>query len=200
MIELAILGVLADHELHGYELTKRLPELLGSGSSVSYGSVYPALSRLERAGLVKAVEAAGRPADPIPMTGSLAGELAAARSQKAETAPANRRARKVYGITAEGENRLVELLTEPLAGASAPAFDVRLALFRHLGVDQRIAVLDARRAVLRTRREELQRADPADRYQLARQCRELAHIDHDLAWLANLIQAEQAQDKPGGNP
>ena len=60
MIELAILGVLADNELHGYELTKRLPEVIGSSSAVSYGSVYPALSRLERAGLVKEVEA-GRP-------------------------------------------------------------------------------------------------------------------------------------------
>jgi DNA-binding PadR family transcriptional regulator len=173
---------------------------LGSSSSVSYGSVYPALSRLERAGQVKAVEAAGRPVDPIPMTGSLAGELAAARSQKADTAPASRRARKVYGITAEGENRLVELLTEPLGAAPSSAFDLRLALFRHVGVEQRIAVLEARRTALRNRREELRRANPADRYQLARQSRELAHIDHDLAWLANLIQAELAQDNPGGNP
>jgi DNA-binding PadR family transcriptional regulator len=197
MIELAILGVLADHELHGYELTKRLPELIASGTSVSYGSVYPALSRLERAGLVKAVEAAG-PAAAIPMTGSLAGELAAARSQATEAPPTNRRARKVYGISAEGEHRLVELLIDPAGTTSAPAFDVRLALFRHLTPSQRVGVLEGRRAALETRREELRRVAPSDRYHLARQSRELAHIDHDMAWLANLIRAEQAHDNPGG--
>jgi DNA-binding PadR family transcriptional regulator len=197
MIELAILGVLADQELHGYELTKRLPELIGSGTSVSYGSVYPALSRLERAGLVKAVEAGRSPAS-IPMTGSLAGELAAARSRATESAPASRRARKVYGITAEGESRLVELLVDPAGTANGPAFDVRLALFRHLASAQRVSVLEGRRAALEIRRDELRRITPSDRYHLARQSRELAHIDHDMAWLANLIRAEQAHDNPGG--
>src|SRR5881628_1558201 len=57
VLELAILGVLKELDLHGYELKKRLAETLGPLSSVSFGSLYPALARLEAAGAVKAVEA-----------------------------------------------------------------------------------------------------------------------------------------------
>ena len=50
MLELAILGLLKEQELHGYELKKRLSDTLGFGSGVSFGSLYPALGRLEAAG------------------------------------------------------------------------------------------------------------------------------------------------------
>ena len=50
MLELAILGLLKEQELHGYELKRRLTHTLGLLSSVSFGSLYPALSRLEAAG------------------------------------------------------------------------------------------------------------------------------------------------------
>ncbi|MBV9661123.1 MAG: helix-turn-helix transcriptional regulator [Acidimicrobiales bacterium] len=56
MLELAILGLLKEQELHGYELKKRLAEELGFASGVSFGSLYPALARLEAAGAVGAVE------------------------------------------------------------------------------------------------------------------------------------------------
>src|SRR4051794_24405033 len=46
LLELAILGLLKEQELHGYELKKQLAEALGQ-SGVSYGSLYPALARLE---------------------------------------------------------------------------------------------------------------------------------------------------------
>jgi len=57
------------------ELGVRLAETLGAFSSVSFGSLYPALNRLEAAGAVKAVEA--NEDVPVPMTGSLGAELAA---------------------------------------------------------------------------------------------------------------------------
>src|SRR6202022_1678660 len=84
LLELAILGLLKEQELHGYELKKRLAETLGVGSGVSFGSLYPALARLEAAGAARAVEAniAG---SPIPGTGSLGGELAAFRARKTGT-------------------------------------------------------------------------------------------------------------------
>ncbi len=52
MIELPILGLLKESPLHGYELKKRLGETLGFLWGVSYGSLYPALRRLESKGLV----------------------------------------------------------------------------------------------------------------------------------------------------
>src|SRR5580700_9663609 len=97
MLELAILGLLKEQELHGYELKKRLSDRLGFGSGVSFGSLYPALARLERAGAVKAVEASGSVGTMIPLTGSLGGELAAYRVRK--TATRGSRGKKVYGIT-----------------------------------------------------------------------------------------------------
>src|SRR6516225_6643744 len=103
MLELAILGLLKEQELHGYELKKRLVDTLGYGSGVSFGSLYPALARLERAGAVKAVGAGEATPVAIPMTGSLGGELAAFRARKATArAPRGRRGKKVYGITDRG--------------------------------------------------------------------------------------------------
>ena len=64
MLDVAILGLLVEGDLHGYELKKRLAELIGPWSSVSFGSLYPALSRLERQGLVATVT------DPSPDAGS----------------------------------------------------------------------------------------------------------------------------------
>src|SRR5687767_1787239 len=71
MLELAILGLLKEQDLHGYELKKRLTDALGPFSSVSFGSLYPALGRLESAGAVEATTEGGpapAAARPIPAT------------------------------------------------------------------------------------------------------------------------------------
>jgi DNA-binding PadR family transcriptional regulator len=197
MIDLAILGVLAEQELHGYELSKRLSDVLEPGASVSFGSVYPALGRLERAGLVKAVEA-GR-SRLVPMTGSLSGELAAARSRTA--GPRGRRAKKVYGITDRGEERLVELLLEPSGLGTSAEFGLRLSLSRYLSRHQRAEVLDHRQRALEQLDADLARlAAPTDRWAAARRQREKALIVEDLAWLDELRQLEDVEppDEAGG--
>ena len=56
MLDLAILGLLKEQPLHGYELKKRLGETLGSLWGISYGSLYPALRRLEHDGSIEIVE------------------------------------------------------------------------------------------------------------------------------------------------
>ncbi|HET9443322.1 MAG TPA: PadR family transcriptional regulator, partial [Acidimicrobiales bacterium] len=113
MLELAILGLLKEQELHGYELKKRLTDTLGPFSGASFGSLYPALRRLESAGAVRVVDgAAGRPpGPPVPMTGSLGGELAAYAARR-RTAAGRKggRTRKVYAITAHGERLFEQLL------------------------------------------------------------------------------------------
>lgn len=57
MLELAVLGLLSEQPLHGYELKKRLSETLGPLWGISFGSLYPALRRLERSGAIEAAEA-----------------------------------------------------------------------------------------------------------------------------------------------
>ena len=46
MLELAILGLLKERSMHGYQLSKRLTDSLGGLWRVSYGSLYPTLKRL----------------------------------------------------------------------------------------------------------------------------------------------------------
>jgi PadR family transcriptional regulator, regulatory protein PadR len=48
-----LLAVLADVPGHGYELSQRLNDRSGGKLGVPDGSLYPALHRLERAGLVE---------------------------------------------------------------------------------------------------------------------------------------------------
>ena len=197
MIDLAILGALAEQELHGYELSKRLTDVLEPGASVSFGSIYPALGRMERAGLVKAVEA-GR-GQSVPMTGSLAGELAAARTRSPGLR--GRRAKKVYGITHRGEQRLVELLLDPGGVSNSAGFGLRLSLFRYLTHAQRDEVLGHRRRALEHLDVEVGRMTaPADRWHAARRQRDAAAIREDLTWLEQLAALDEAGPEPGPGP
>ena len=148
MLELAILGLLKEQDLHGYELKKRLSETLGAFSSVSFGSLYPALGRLERAGAVAATTATDPAPAAVPMTGSIGGELAAYRATR-RPARQGGRSKKVYRITARGE----ELFTELLAADNAAAeddrlFNLRVAFARFLPPEARVGMFERRRALL----------------------------------------------------
>ena len=199
MLELAILGLLKEQELHGYELKKRLTEALGTFSSVSFGSLYPALARLEAAGAVKAVEA--HDAVPsIPMTGSMTGEAAAARARR----PTKRggRARKVYGITERGERLFEELLeADSASGDDDRAFNLRLAFCRYLPPDARIGLLERRRAHLVERLARARGAIKAQRERMDAYTRSLMEhgteaTERDISWLDALIETER---KHGGS-
>ena len=202
MIELAILGVLQESDLHGYELKKRLREVLGPLSSVSFGSLYPALARLEAAGAVKAVEAA-EPVPTIPMTGSFTGEAAAFRStramapaqgaartlrRKAERGP---RGKKVYGITEEGAARLCVLIADPTDDDRT--FNVKLAFCRFCDPATRLGLLRRRREALAARLAERRNrpAKAADRYRKALLEHDTETVERDIAWLDGLIASEE---------
>lgn len=53
MLELAILGFLAEGPLPGHELRRRVGHLTGYSRPVSDGSLYPAINRLAKAGLLE---------------------------------------------------------------------------------------------------------------------------------------------------
>ncbi|MGZ4681678.1 MAG: PadR family transcriptional regulator, partial [Acidimicrobiales bacterium] len=154
MIDLAILGLLDEQDLHGYELKKQLAELVGARSGVSFGSLYPALARLEKGGAVKAVEAHTSDAT-IPMTGALSGEIAAFRARIGRPAK-GRRTKKVYGITELGRQRLRELLLDD--HADDRTFSVQVAFCQTLSCDERLALFERRKAELARRLAERSRA------------------------------------------
>ena len=86
-LETLILSSLRRGEAHGFEILKRL-EQAGSGAlRLKEGSLYPALYRLEAAGLVKAVW-----------------ERAPAPGEAARRGPR----RRIYRLTAKGGRRLEE--------------------------------------------------------------------------------------------
>ncbi len=194
MLELAVLGLLKEQPLHGYELKKRLGDTLGFLWGVSYGSLYPALRRLERAGAVEVVEPGDEaPAPPMPATGSLSGEAAAARVRR--LAKPGRRNRKAYRLTERGEQMFLELLTGDTATGTDDerAFALKLAFCRYLPRDARMALLEQRRAdlVARLHRARGSRAGQ-DRYALSLLEHGRKSTERDLEWVDELIAAERA--------
>jgi DNA-binding PadR family transcriptional regulator len=173
MLELAILGLLKDRSMHGYELSKRLTRTLGGFWRVSYGSLYPTLKRLERDGAVEQV------------TGDVA-TLA--------------RRKHVYRITEDGERLFLKLLEEVGSDSSTEdtRFRIRLAFFRYLAPDTRIRVLERRRASLEERlsaitsslRDGEEADDPYTR-SLMQHGRDVTA--RDIEWLDELIAAERLQ-------
>lgn len=194
MLELAILGLLREQELHGYELKKRIADLGGNRLAISFGSLYPALARLEALGSVKAVEAHVAPVS-IPMTGSLAGEAAAFLRKRRPPVERTGRARKVYGITERGEQHLNDLLADP--SLDDKAFHLKVAFCRYLPPAGRLELFERRRAQLTgqlagahtsTRR----RGEQRDSYLRSLREHDTESIQHDIAWLDRLIASERA--------
>ena len=197
MLELAVLGLLKDQPLHGYELKKRLGETLGFLWGVSYGSLYPALRRLERAGAIASVPGAGPAPAPSPPTGSLTGDLAAARlrTMAGRLSASSRRTRKAYEITAAGETLFAELLLgDDVHGDDEKAFALKLAFCRHVESAQRLALLLRRRQVLAERLERQLQARGArdDRYTRSLVEHRTKSTQRDLEWVDELITAERA--------
>lgn len=175
MLELAILGLLKERPMHGYQLSRELNDSLGGLWRVSYGSLYPTLRRLEAEGAVKAA---------------------------ATDAPAAGRRKTVYRITEKGEQLFLQLLEEePHEGQAEDArFRVRLAFFRYLPPETRVRLLDRRRAALEERltgiKEAIRAADAEttnDDYQRALMEHGRTATEADIAWLTGLIHAERTK-------
>ena len=174
MIDLAILGLLKDRPMHGYQLSREVAEQLGGLWRVSYGSLYPTLRRLEGEGFVEAT------------TGT--------------TTTGGGRRKTVYRITDAGEAEFLRLLEEtPGDGQAEDArFRVRVAFFRYLPPETRIRLMERRRAGLETRLAGVNAAITAasaddDRYTLALMEHGRAATASDIAWLNELIQAERVR-------
>jgi DNA-binding PadR family transcriptional regulator len=199
VLDLAILGLLKEQPLHGYELKKRLGETLGFLWGVSYGSLYPALRRLERAGAIEIAAPTATPAPvPMPATGSIDGETAAAKVRRLPKP--TRRTRKQYRLTPRGD----ELFAELLSGDDGPGADeekvfaLKFTFCRHLASDARLALLERRRAGLQ---ERLAQARGTTRRRGDRYIRSLAEhrtesTARDLVWLDELIAAERRSAHP----
>ena len=192
MLDLAILGLLGEKDRHGYEIRRLLRDELGLATNVSFGSLYPALARLERQG---ALEAVADPAPSVPTgpsTGSLSGERATSRVRRGRTR--GLRSRKVYRLTETGAALFSRLLAEPPSQDDPRSFSLRVALARHLPPSARVELLERRRALLEGRLDELEATGSGttlDGY--ARSVVEHAAqgVRFDIDWLDGLLAAER---------
>ncbi|MHB1508299.1 MAG: PadR family transcriptional regulator [Acidimicrobiales bacterium] len=223
VLEMAILGLLKRQPMHGYDLRRRLRAEFGLLSSLSFGSLYPALARLEHDGAVR--ELRGGPAatsgEVLAFTGSFAGERAAFRARLAAHSSAavirsprdaqSSRTRKVYELTAAGEQMFERLLTDDPSdgrgGKDGKVFAIRWAFARHLSPEARIRLLDRRRSQLEERLTAGQRASdsspPIDRFERSLAEHARATISFEIAWVDGLICAERAElddDARGSRP
>jgi len=178
VLEFAILGLLHEAPMHGYELRKRLYDLLGTLRAFSYGSLYPALRRLLRAGLI--VEEVPEEAEP----------------QRAW----NHRARRVYKLTAEGKERFATLLAD--VGPQTwddEGFGVHMAFFSRTPTEIRMRILEGRRRCVEERREGLRALMARTGEQIDRYTRELHRLgleasEREVRWLNELITEERCEE------
>ena len=165
MLDLAVLGLLRDGPRHGYDLKKHLGTL--GFLRVSFGSLYPALRRLERRGMIEALRASGRRKD-YRITDEGRGELDRLLKLEPETTEEDRRFSVRLAFF-----RYLE-----------PALRVRSLNRRRRQLVER----------LRDAQQALRQSDSVlrDRYTLALMRRAVVNTQADIVWLDELIAAERS--------
>jgi DNA-binding PadR family transcriptional regulator len=172
-LEMAVLGLLHESPLHGYELRKRLNLLLGWTRLLSYGSLYPALKRMLREGVITEVTNPGN---------------------------VSLRQRITYQITAKGREAFAAEVTDD--GPSAwedESFNMRFAFFSRTSADVRLRVLEGRRSRLQERLDRQRHAlGGDDRYLSELRRHAIESVEREVRWLTDLITAERGGDQ--GSP
>lgn len=189
VLQFAVLGLLHEGPMHGYELRKRLNGVLGTFRAISYGSLYPCLKEMLHEGLI--VE--DGPADA------------------GAPALSGRRARIVYKLTADGKDKFQEWLAD--AGPDAyedELFGVHLAFFGRTDRDIRLRILLGRRNRLEERLATLRnnlakRRERLDEWTMTLQQHGLDSVEREVDWLSHLINQEidgnqPSKKSPGGRP
>ncbi|MFF9626556.1 helix-turn-helix transcriptional regulator [Streptomyces griseosporeus] len=183
ILEFAVLGLLRESPMHGYELRKRLNTSLGVFRAFSYGTLYPCLKTLVANGWLIEEQGTGPEA----------------------TAPlAGRRAKIVYRLTAEGKEHFEELLSQTGPDAyEDESFAARFAFFGQTSRDVRMRVLEGRRSRLEERLEKMRASlartrERLDDYTLELQRHGMESVEREVRWLNELIESERAgRDRKG---
>lgn len=178
-LEFAVLGLLHDNPMHGYELRKRINAVLGSFRAISYGSLYPCLKQLLKDGLIREVGPADAGAPAL----------------------SGRRAKIVYQLTADGKERFEEMLAETGPDSwDDEAFGVRFAFFSRTDREARMRILQGRRSRLEERLDVLKTSFSRGASKVDTYTQELARhgldgVEREVRWLSELIEAEQKPRK-----
>ena len=174
-LEFALLGLLSQGPLHGYELRKRMISIYGPFRALSFSVLYPQLHRMLDAGLIQENVAEG--------TG--------------------RRSRIVYAITDKGQSRFEAISAS--SGPDSwedESFEVRFAFFGPTPADKRLAILEGRlrklaekATILRTDLEKVATdssgLEGIDKYLVEWRRHSLDSAQREIAWLEEMINTER---------
>ncbi len=132
-----MLALLAKEPSHGYQLRARLGQALGPlGDAMNAGQIYVTLARLEKAGLVTVERSAGQ---------------------------ADRPDRKVYALTAAGQQRVADWLADvSWPRPDLAEFHLKLVAAAADGLADPLSIVDAQRRELLRRLRDAQRAAMAE--------------------------------------
>ena len=177
LLDFAILGLLHEAPMHGYELRKRLNQALGPFRALSFGTLYPALRELLDGGLI---------------------------TESGPSAPATtRRPRIVYALTSRGRARFSELAARAdETSYEDDGFELRVAFFARTESSVRVRILEGRLATLQDRLREIRGSAHAqgvgDIWTRAVSRHNEESLERDVRWLAELLAAERGSlTRPG---
>lgn len=179
LLDFAVLGLLHESPMHGYELRRRLNAALGTFRALSFGTLYPCLrALLERGWIVE--------------------------DDSQDDQPGNRRARITYALTDAGRAEFARQASLiDTAAWEDEGFDVRLAFFSRTDREIRLRILEGRRSRLEERlatmRSSTQRSrDRMDTWSAALQQHAEDSTEREVRWLTELIAAEhEPRHHPG---
>ncbi len=167
-LEFALLGLLEEGPLHGYELRKRLMAIFGPFRALSFSVLYPQLKKMVISEVIEAKE--------IGVT--------------------SRRTRIVYTITKKGSQRFEELNSAVTADAwEDEGFGIRFAFFSPTTTMNRVRILEGRLRRLEEKadvlREDLKNSSAGiDRYLEEWRRFSLESLEREIAWLKDMITTE----------
>ena len=168
-LEFALLGLLSQTPLHGYELRKRMGTIFGPFRALSFSVLYPQLRRMLEAGLIE---------------------------ESVVDSP-SRRSRIVYDITDNGQARF-ESLTETVSPETweDEGFEIRFAFFSPTSSKNRVRILEGRHRRLKEKAEilrgELEKSPIGiDKYLEEWRRHSLDSADREIAWLEKMIKTER---------
>lgn len=170
-LEFALLGLLSQNELHGYELRKRMTAIFGPFRALSFSVLYPQLRRMLDAGLIE--------------------------ESFTEDRGLSRRSRIVYRLSAKGAVRFSQL-TETVSPDTweDEGFEVRFAFFSPTSRPNRVRILEGRHRRLKERaeilRNELEKSPIGlDKYLEEWRRHSLESAEREIAWLEDMIKTER---------
>jgi len=170
-LEFALLGLLSQDPLHGYELRKRLAAIYGPFRALSFSVLYPQLRRMRDAGFIE--------------------------ESFAENGGLSRRSRIVYCLSDKGKARFSNL-TETVSPDSweDEGFEVRFAFFSPTSRTNRLRILEGRHHRLKEKAEilrgELDKSPVGiDKYLEEWRRHSLESSEREIAWLEDMIKTER---------